>query len=152
MTSTTAIDAPDGATIGIAEMASRCGLSPDTLRWYEKEGLLPRVSRTSDGRRAYSPAEQRTVHLLTRLRAPGMPTADMRSFVALLAEGSSSHARRVTLLRRTGDILAERRRAIEEAQQALAAKIAHDEQLISAGLDFEGEPLPQTAASRKDPS
>lgn len=128
--------------IGIADMARRCGLSPDTLRWYEREGLIPHVARTSDGRRAYSEADQRTVHLLTRLRDTGMPTADMREFVRLLGQGASSHGRRVSILRRTAARLEERRRAIDDAQRALAAKIAHYEELIDAGLDCGGRPVP----------
>ena len=50
-------ETPTGAQfLGIAEVAARTGLSQDTLRWYEREGVLPPVTRTSDGRRSYDEA------------------------------------------------------------------------------------------------
>jgi hypothetical protein len=39
------------------EAAEKCGLSQHTLRWYERIGLLDRVSRTADGRRRFSDAD-----------------------------------------------------------------------------------------------
>lgn len=128
--------------VGIAEMAELSGLSPDTLRWYEKEGILPRVNRDATGRRSYGPRERDLVLLLTALRATGMPTAAMKSFVALLDEGAASHGRRITLLEETREMLAQRRRSLAAAEAALEAKIGHYRELIAAGLDCEGAPVP----------
>ncbi|MDZ7910653.1 MAG: MerR family transcriptional regulator [Rhodococcus sp. (in: high G+C Gram-positive bacteria)] len=69
--------------IGIAEMAESSGLTQDTLRWYEREGLIPEIPRTAMGRRAFNPRLVALVKLLVRLRATGLPTADMRRFVVL---------------------------------------------------------------------
>ncbi|MDT7632124.1 MAG: hypothetical protein QOI50_4054, partial [Pseudonocardiales bacterium] len=44
------------AALGIREVSGLTGLSMATLRWYEREGLLPLVDRTPDGRRSYPPA------------------------------------------------------------------------------------------------
>ena len=54
--------------IGIAEMARRSGLSVDTLRWYEREGLIPAVDRGPNGRRRFSRAQQSVILLLAMLR------------------------------------------------------------------------------------
>ncbi|GAA2086886.1 MerR family DNA-binding transcriptional regulator [Brevibacterium salitolerans] len=59
--------------MGITEMAELSGLSPDTLRWYEKEGILPPVNRGPTGRRTYSPRERDLVLLLTTLRGTACP-------------------------------------------------------------------------------
>lgn len=75
----------EGVSIGIAEMAESSGLTQDTLRWYEREGLIPEIPRTAMGRRAFSPRLVALVKLLVRLRSTGMPTADMR-----LAEARSA--------------------------------------------------------------
>ena len=45
----------DDRYLGISEVAESTGFSVDTLRWYEREGLFPRVERDSSRRRRYSP-------------------------------------------------------------------------------------------------
>ncbi len=129
-------------SLSIAEMAELTGLSTDTLRWYEREGILPAVSRSSSGRRRYGPRERDLVLLLTALWDTGMPTATMKEFVQLLHEGAVSHGRRISLLEQTRELLAERRRRLDEASAALENKIGHYEELIAAGLDCEGAPVP----------
>ncbi|WP_205881287.1 MerR family transcriptional regulator [Leucobacter viscericola] len=127
--------------VGITELSELTGLSSDTLRWYEREGILPRVGRTSAGRRHYSAREQGVVMLLTSLRETGMPTAMMKEFVALFEEGAASHGRRITLMQETRELLDQRRARLDEAAAALDAKIDHYEQLISEGLDCDGAPV-----------
>lgn len=130
-------------------MASMAGLSVDTLRWYEKEGILPRVGRDGYNRRSYSPREQSMVLLLTALRDTGMPTADMKSFVTMLGEGAASHTRRIALLEEHHRRLDQRRASIDAADQALQHKIAHYRGLIDDGLDCEGAPVPATTRSQQ---
>lgn len=132
----------DQRPLSIAEMAKLAGLSTDTLRWYEREGILPPVTRSSSGHRRFSPQERDLVLLLTALRDTGMPTATMKSFAQLLQQGAASHGRRITLLEQTRAQLAERRRAIDQATAALERKIDHYEELIAAGLDCAGAPVP----------
>lgn len=127
--------------LGIAEMALLAGLSTDTLRWYEREGILPTVGRGSSGRRQYTPQERDLVLLLTSLRDTGMPASMMKSFVELLMEGAASHGRRIDLLEQAGELLKERRRRIDQAEAALETKIQHYQELIAAGLDCDGAPV-----------
>ena len=127
--------------LGIAEVAELTGLSTDTLRWYEREGILPTVSRGASGRRRYSPQERDLVLLLTSLRATGMPTAMMKDFVQLVMEGAASHGRRVSLLAHARELLEERRRKLDQAEAALDSKIEHYRILIDAGLDCDGAPV-----------
>lgn len=132
----------DSRWLSIAEMAERAGLTTDTLRWYEREGILPPVGRDGVGRRRYDDRDRDTVLLLTALRAAGMSTADMKTFVRYLQEGASSHGRRIDLLERTRLRLEDRRREIDRATAALAGKIDHYEGLIAAGLDCDGHSVP----------
>lgn len=135
--------------VGISELSRLTGLSSDTLRWYEREGILPRVGRTSTGRRSYSPREQGMVKLLTSLRETGMPTAKMKDFVGLLEEGAASHGRRITLMQETKELLDQRRARLDQAAVALSAKIQHYEQLISEGLDCDGSPVTSRVRERQ---
>ncbi|WP_243106841.1 MULTISPECIES: MerR family transcriptional regulator [Actinomyces] len=134
----------DRTWISITEMSRRCGLSPDTLRWYEKEGLVSPVPRGPDGRRRYHATDQSTVWVLTALREAGMPTSQMRRFAELMAEGATTHGRRITILQEQLGRLREHRDRLDRAEQALHAKITHYEELIAQGLDCTGSPVPQT--------
>ena len=61
----------------IAEAAVRSGLTRDTLRYYEKDGLmLAPVDRSATGHRRYSERDLTWIELVTRLRATGMPIRD----------------------------------------------------------------------------
>lgn len=128
--------------LSIAEMSALTGLSTDTLRWYEREGILPPVGRTGSGRRRYNRRERDLVLLLAALRDTGMPTAMMKTFSDLLREGAASHGRRIALLEQTRALLDERRRKIDAAAASLDDKIRHYQELIEAGLDCDGAPVP----------
>jgi transcriptional regulator, merR family len=92
-------------TVGIAEVADITGLSRDTLRWYEREGLIPSIDRTSNGYRRYDGRAVRMIQMLVRLRRTGLPVEQMREYIALVAEGESSHRRRLAILQRHRDVV-----------------------------------------------
>ncbi|WP_420038655.1 MerR family transcriptional regulator [Gordonia sp. MP11Mi] len=119
----------------IADVSARTGLTRDTLRWYESEGLIPAVPRNSAGVRRYDEATVRMVDLLVRLRRTGMPVAVMRDFVTLVAQGARTHGRRMRLLEDHRDEIASRIRELADDLDAVDAKIGHYRQLIDAGLD-----------------
>lgn len=76
----------DGQTFTIAEVSERTGLSPDTLRYYEKAGLIEQVGRTSGNHRCYAAADLDWLAFLLRLRETGMrsPTCStLRSYAVL---------------------------------------------------------------------
>ena len=83
----------------ISEAAVVCGLSIDTIRFYEKSGLLPGVARGADGHRRFSPENVEWLTLLSSLRATGMPLRAMRHFADLYRQGDATiRERRQTLL------------------------------------------------------
>ena len=84
----------------IAAAAEQCGLTPDTLRYYERDGLMLRpVGRSATGHRRYTEADLRWVELITRLRATGMPIRDVRRYAELVRAGEGNEAERLELLR-----------------------------------------------------
>jgi len=84
----------------IAEAAERTGLTADTLRYYERDGLLLHpVMRSSSGHRRYSTSDLDWIVLITRLRATGMPIRDIRSYAELVRHGEGNEAERLALLR-----------------------------------------------------
>jgi DNA-binding transcriptional MerR regulator len=90
---------PDGAgPLPISRVAELTGLSPDTLRWYERVGLLEEVTRDSAGRRQYVPRDLRRLTLLMRLRATGMPVSEMQHYAQLAKAGDPTEPERKQLL------------------------------------------------------
>jgi DNA-binding transcriptional MerR regulator len=113
----TKIDKP----LTIAECAAATGTTPDTLRYYEKIGLLARVPRERNGHRRFGEAEVRFVTFLRRLHDTGMPIRHMQQYARLLRRGDPTIAeRRALLLLHREDIrsrmatLAEHLRMIEK--------------------------------------
>lgn len=82
----------------IARAAQYSGLSTDTLRYYERIGLVDPPARDTGGRRAYSDEDLGWLTFLTKLRMTGMPIRKMREYARLRHQGSASTARRRQLL------------------------------------------------------
>jgi DNA-binding transcriptional MerR regulator len=99
----------------IGEAAAKCGLSPHTLRWYERIGLVGPVAKGGDGRRQYSDADLDWLSLITRLRETGMPVSDMQRYAELVRSGAGQ-AERLELLQRHR---AEVRRALAAQRETL---------------------------------
>ncbi|MFJ9375371.1 MerR family transcriptional regulator [Streptomyces sp. NPDC101455] len=124
-------------TLTIAQVAERTGLSHDTLRYYEKAGLIERVGRTTGNQRRYQAADLAWLEFLLRLRGTGMSIADMQRFAALRAAGDVTVADRLAMLRGHRAELADRIRALRRNASALDDKIHHYEQLLLDGVEHE---------------
>ncbi len=83
----------------IQEVSAKTGLSTHTLRYYEKEGLITGVGRSSGGFRQYSDEDLDTLGLICCLRNTGMSLQEIARFVSLSREGEHTLAQRVELLR-----------------------------------------------------
>lgn len=82
----------------VSQVAELTGLSPHTLRWYERVGLLEGVTRGPSGHRQYRPTDLRRLTLLMRLRATGMPVSEMQRYAELVRAGTPTEPERMRLL------------------------------------------------------
>ena len=82
----------------IQQVAAETGLSGHTLRYYERIGLIGPVERATNGHRRYTAADVGWVDLLKRLRATGMPIAQMKQYADLQRQGDESFGLRLALL------------------------------------------------------
>ncbi|MCS7484302.1 MerR family transcriptional regulator [Umezawaea endophytica] len=85
-------------THSIAQAAAHSGLSIDTLRYYERIGLVDPPARDSGGRRTYSDADLEWLVFLTRLRTTGMPIRMMREYARLRHLGTVTRRARQQIL------------------------------------------------------
>lgn len=115
-------------TISIAQAAESSGLSIDTLRYYERIGLVDPPARDSGGRRVYTEADLTWLSFLTRLRTTGMPIRMMREYARLRRHGVTTASRRRQILQ---EHRAQVRKHVEELNVCLGVldhKISNYEQ------------------------
>lgn len=111
--------------IPIGEFAAQTGLSPHTLRYYERIGLLDQVGRASSGHRRYLAEDLAWVEFLTRLRATGMPIRAMQQFAALRRQGTPTLRERRELLEAHQRRIEEHLGDLEANLEAITQKIEH---------------------------
>lgn len=107
----------------IREVAARTKLSPHTLRYYERIGLMPTTNRTPAGHRAYTEGDLEWVTLLQRLRTTGMPIREMQRFAELVHRGHSTVGERRKLLEAHRQTLREQVDAIKLTLELLDHKV-----------------------------
>lgn len=91
----------------IAEVAKKYELTPDTLRYYERIGLLPSVSRTAGGIRDYSEEDCRWVEYIKCMRSAGVSVETLVEYVTLFHQGKETiPARKKLLLEQREQIVA----------------------------------------------
>ena len=84
-----------GGPLTVGQVATMTGLSIDTLRWYERVGLLETVARDHAGRRQYARTDLRRLAVLMRLRATGMPISEMLRYAELAKAGDATEPQRI---------------------------------------------------------
>ena len=107
----------------IREISEKYGISQDTLRYYERVGMIPTVTRTAGGRRDYTKEDEQWVELALCMRSAGLPVEVMIEYVRLFQEGDATIPDRLALLRRQKTVLEEQKRQTEATLKRLEQKI-----------------------------
>lgn len=116
----------------IAEVAQQFDISADTLRYYERIGLLRPVARSASGIREYGESDLARIEFIKCLRGAGVSIEALTAYMRLLDEGDGTLAERKAILEQQRGLIQQR---IDEMQAGLARldyKIAHYEDLIVA--------------------
>lgn len=108
----------------ISQFAERLGIRADTLRYYEKEGLLA-PQRNASGYRVYSERDEIWFGFVKRLKDTGMPMAQIKRYAQLREAGDATIAERCAMLETHRQALAEKQRELAEHQAHLDSKIRH---------------------------
>jgi DNA-binding transcriptional MerR regulator len=112
------------ALFSIQQVAEQTGLSIDTLRYYERIGLIEPVRRAENGHRRYGPQDIAWLQLLIRLRETGMPIAQMIRFAQLRRQGPATATERRLMLEEHQRALQDHMSRLEQHMAALERKIA----------------------------
>ena len=98
----------------IGEMARKLNVAPSTLRYYDKEGLLPFVERSSGGIRMFKDSDMEWLKLLGCLKKAGMPLKEIRDFMECSRQGDAPIGRRLALIEKQRQSVLEQQKQLEE--------------------------------------
>lgn len=117
----------------IAEVSRQYGLSADTLRYYERIGLIPGVTRSKSGIRAYTEEDCRWVEFAKCMRGAGIQIEALIEYVALFQQGDGTIEARKQILTEQRDQLRARIAEQQQTLDRLNAKIErYDQGLLPA--------------------
>lgn len=99
------------------EVAEVTGLTTATLRYYEKEGLLPQIARTVQKYRQYSDEDIEWIRMIQCLRSANVPIHSIKQYVSLLKQGGTTLEQRYSMIQ---DYIAEIECQMVNLKNALA--------------------------------
>lgn len=114
----------------IAEVSERYGLSADTLRYYERVGLIPPVNRNDGGIRDYNELDLRRVDFIKCMRGAGLPVEVLIEYMELVQQGDSTIEARKEILIEQRDLVAARLADMQKTLDLLNHKIEVYDQAI----------------------
>ncbi|PKM76085.1 MAG: MerR family transcriptional regulator [Firmicutes bacterium HGW-Firmicutes-15] len=120
--------------MNISKVSKKYEISQDTLRYYERVGMIPPVNRTPSGLRDYTEQDCKWVELAKCMRSAGLPVEGMIEYLKLTQQGNETiSARRELLLEQREQLLAQKA-AIESTLDRLNFKIGRYEKAMETGV------------------
>ena len=107
----------------IAEVSQQYGLSADTLRYYERVGLIPPVHRSESGIRDYNELDLRRVDFIKCMRSAGLPVEVLIEYIALVQKGDRTIEARKEILVEQRELLMARMNEMQKTLDLLDHKI-----------------------------
>ena len=117
----------------VGEMAKRLHVPPSTLRYYDKEGLLPFVERSGGGIRMFKDSDLEWLNIISCLKQAGMSIKDIKTFIDWCVQGDSTIEQRLQLLDRQRQAVLEQLAHLEKTLQTLHYKHWSYETALKAG-------------------
>lgn len=114
----------------IAEVSKKVNLSTDTLRYYERIGLIPEVNRTESGIRDYTEKELRYIEFVICLRNAGISIGTLIEYLRLFKKGDSTIEARKQLLISQREVMQKKLDEIQSSFERLNFKIDNYEKIL----------------------
>ncbi len=114
----------------IAEISKKYNLSQDTLRYYERIGLIPVINRNKSGMRDYTEEDCRWIEFIKCMRSAGLPLEVLIEYVTLVAQGDETIPARKELLNHQREQLTARMEDMKKTLERLDYKIESYEHTI----------------------
>lgn len=133
----------------IGEMAKRLGIAPSTLRYYDQEGLLPFVERSSNGIRVFKDTDYEWLQIIECLKKTGMQLKDIKKFIHMAMQGDETIDSRLQLIIKQQESVKQQILALQQTLETLNFKRWYYETAQAAGTtevvkNMSPEELPET--------
>ncbi len=128
----------------IKEVSTMFDLTADTLRYYEKMGLLDPVKRTSSGIRDYQESDLRRIRFIKCMRSSGLSIERILKYIDLYRQGPETMIERKDILLTQKERILEQMQDLEKTLDVLLNKIEYYDQVIvqqELGQSVEKEPV-----------
>ena len=117
----------------IGKVAEMMGLTTHTLRFYDKEGLLPNVSKTKSGVRQFTDVDINWLMMLECLKSTGLQLKDIKHYINLLKKGDSSLAERAEIFKAQKLKCQQEINTLKQTMKKLDFKIRYYEEALKHG-------------------
>lgn len=126
----------------VGEMAKLLGIPASTLRYYDKEGLLPFVERSPGGMRMFREKDYEWLQVIGCLKKTGMSLRDIRSYIDMAMEGDSTIVPRLELMYRQREAVRAQMAELQKTLDTLDFKCWYYETARAAGTTAGLQDLP----------
>ena len=129
----------------VGEMAKKLGVAPSTLRYYDKEGLLPFGERSGGGIRMFKDDDFQWLSIIECLKKAGLPIKEIKTFMDWCMEGDSTIEQRLELMKEQRDIVKKQIAQMQDTLAILDYKCWYYETAKKAGTCKIHDSLPEEA-------
>ena len=117
----------------IKEISQITGLPASTLRYYDKQGLLPDLKRDNNNIRVFSDDDVASIKLINCLKRSGLSIKDIKNFIDMLAQGDKALNERLAIFHKRRDILREELKDLQNVLDVIEYKCWYYETACEAG-------------------
>lgn len=109
--------------VSIGEASAAYNIPESTLRYYEKQGLLPLMERDAAGRRLFSEMQMALLETVLRLKQTHMPIHDIKQYIAWVVEGDGTTQLRLDMMTKHKQAVLDEISSMTEALEGIDYKI-----------------------------
>ncbi|PSL42220.1 DNA-binding transcriptional MerR regulator [Planomicrobium soli] len=122
-------------TYSIGEVAKELNLTVYTLRYYDKEGLMPFVERTPSGTRLFKESDISALRIIECLKATAMPIKEIKSFIDWCSDGDSSLQQRYEMFMERKAIVEAQIEELQKTMEVIEHKCFYYKVALDAGTE-----------------
>lgn len=122
-------------TYTIKQVAEKMGVSVSTLRYYDKEGLLPFIEKKENGTRIFKESDLRALEIIACMKSSGMPIKEIKRYMDMCLEGDSTLKKRLDIFLNRKEIIKEQMEELNKTMSVIEYKIKYYEKAIKAGTE-----------------
>lgn len=128
----------------VGEMAKLLGVAPSTLRYYDKEGLLPFVERSSGGIQMFQESDFEWLRIIGCMKKAGMSIKEIRQYIELALQGNDTIELRLQMFQHQKAVLQEQLKELQHTIEMVNYKCWYYETAKAAGTTDVPQNMPET--------